>query len=574
MRAIMDKARDVDTSSAATPPEAAESALAESRPSEEHLVLASQRERALTDQLRRQLAFSSAIMGNLAEGVLALDRECRITFANPAAEHLLGWREGDLLGRDMHTTVPAPGARAGGRSAEDAPLREVIRSGLSHRDDNAAFAHSDGTSLPVAYSAAPIVSDGQVVGVVIAFRDIAERKRGEARQQRVNEELEARVRERTATLRAANERLLVELAARHRSEVALRERETRLRLMLEQTPAIIWTTAGDLRFTFAAGANLAAIGLGPGAVVGRSLAEIVAQSEADSMTLPAHRRALAGEPAAYTTVRNGRTFQTYVEPLRDPDGAITGTIAIAQDITELSLRRLHDEFIATVSHQLLTPLAAARAGLGLLEIGVANRLRDEDQRLLGNIGRNIGRLEIHLNDLITLNQLKTGTVPFAPDDLDLRAVVTDAMSVIQPLLREKGQELAVVLPEPLPVAGDAEGLTQAVINLLANAHRHTPSGTRVTITGRVAGDEIHLTVSDTGPGIPAGSREAVFQRFHRLAVPAGAATTGSGLGLAIVRGIVELHGGRTWVAGAPGQGAAFHLALPRHEPREEGGAVL
>lgn len=547
------------------------STLAELRAANAQLLVAGLREQEAAEQLRRQLAFTVALTDNLVESVCALDRECRFTFANPAAERLLGWREGDLVGREAREVIAIP-------------CQEVIRSGIAQRDENAEFTRRDGTALAVAYSAAPIVaSESDVVGVVVAFRDVAARKRSDALQQQANEELEARVRERTAALRSANAELQAELAARQRAEADARERETRLRLVLEQAPAMIWASDTELRCTFAAGANLAVLGLDPDRAIGLHLSDLVgpvgdeASRETDAqvpINLPAHRRALSGQSSDYLAEWQGRSYQGYVEPLRDPGGAIRGTIAIAQDITELSLRRLHDEFIATVSHQLLTPLAAARAGLGLLESGVGDRLGVDERRLLGNIGRNIGRLGIHLNDLLTLNQLKAGTLMVAPAMLDLRAVVSDAMGVVYPLLQEKGQALAVDLPEPLLVVGDAEELTQAVINLLANAHRHTPGGTRVTIAGRIAGGEVVLTVADTGPGIPAGAREAIFQRFHRLAIPGGAPATGSGLGLAIVRGIVEVHGGRAWVEDAPGGGVAFHIALPLAGDNDVNGATL
>ncbi len=101
-------------------------------------------------------------------------------------------------------------------------------------------------------------------------------------------------------------------------------------------------------------------------------------------------------------------------------------------------------------------------------------------------------------------------------------------------------------------------MEQVVINLLANAHRHTPSGSRIAISGRVAAGTAQLTVSDNGPGIPDEEREAIFRRFHRLS----AAGEGSGLGLAIARHIVELHGGQLDAESAPGRGAIFHLTLP------------
>ncbi len=127
-----------------------------------------------------------------------------------------------------------------------------------------------------------------------------------------------------------------------------------------------------------------------------------------------------------------------------------------------------------------------------------------------------------------------------------------------PLVQDKGQALELDLAEPLPYAGDARRLEQVLVNLLANAHRHTPSGTRIRLAGRVAAGEVRLTVSDDGGGIPIEEQEAIFRRFHRL----DTAGDGSGLGLAIARRIVALHGGRLWVESAPGQGAHFHLALP------------
>jgi signal transduction histidine kinase len=106
--------------------------------------------------------------------------------------------------------------------------------------------------------------------------------------------------------------------------------------------------------------------------------------------------------------------------------------------------------------------------------------------------------------------------------------------------------------------GDQRRLVQVVVNLLDNAHRHTPPGTRITIRGWNGGHEAWLSVRDTGSGIPHGEHEAIFQRFHRLDVAAG----GSGLGLAIARGLVERHGGRLSIESAPGEGAAFHIVLP------------
>lgn len=223
----------------------------------------------------------------------------------------------------------------------------------------------------------------------------------------------------------------------------------------------------------------------------------------------------------------------------------------------------------TISHDLRTPLTAAAAALRLLEASAAGRLEPDERALLANGRRNAARLGRLIDDLLTLNQLDVGALRLEPAPLDLRVVADAAVAAVAPLLREKGQELAVALPRPLPTWGDARRLEQALTNLLANAHRHTPPGTRITVAGQADGGEVRLAVRDTGPGIPPGEREAIFGRLHRLAPPGGAADGGAGLGLAIARGIVALHGGRLWAEGEPGEGAAFLLALPRY-PEGEG----
>jgi signal transduction histidine kinase len=129
---------------------------------------------------------------------------------------------------------------------------------------------------------------------------------------------------------------------------------------------------------------------------------------------------------------------------------------------------------------------------------------------------------------------------------------------MSPLIDAKSQMLHVDLPEPLPVDADPWRLEQAVVNVLVNAHQHTPPGTCIELSGRVLAHDIVLKISDTGPGIPPQELKRVFQRFHRVAGPTG----GAGLGLAIARGIMELHGGRIWAESQPGSKTTFYMTLP------------
>ncbi len=241
--------------------------------------------------------------------------------------------------------------------------------------------------------------------------------------------------------------------------------------------------------------------------------------------------------------------------------------AVAQSVRDEAERlealdQLRTDFLATFSHDLRTPLTATRTALRLIEISAADRLRPDEQALLENGRRNNERLGLLIDDLLAFNQLTAGTLHLEREALDLRDVARETLSIVAPLFQEKGQTVDVDLPEPLPVEGDQQRLEQVLVNLLANAHRHTPRGTRIVLRGWVTADAVRLLVHDNGSGIPPAEQEAIFLRFYRLTSSADAIERGSGLGLAIAKGIIELHGGRIWVESKPGEGTAFSVALP------------
>lgn len=240
--------------------------------------------------------------------------------------------------------------------------------------------------------------------------------------------------------------------------------------------------------------------------------------------------------------------------------------ALQREAEQLAeLERLRADFVASISHDLNTPLTAINAGLGLLEDTAERQLRADQFRLLRNARQNGERLKRLIDDLLTYNRLTAKALSLQRETVDLREVAGGARSAVHALAEHKGQSLALELLAALPVSGDRHQLERVLVNLLCNAHEHTPPGTVITLTGDATDSEVHLTVHDNGPGIPAGAHEAIFEPFRRN----GALGSGSGLGLAIVRKVIELHGGRVWVESAPGSGTAFQIVLPRHQGAEQ-----
>ncbi len=215
--------------------------------------------------------------------------------------------------------------------------------------------------------------------------------------------------------------------------------------------------------------------------------------------------------------------------------------------------RLRADSITTITHNLRTPLTALRAGLGMLESSVGDRLLPDERNVLAAARRNSERLGMLIDDLLAFNRLEAGTLHLDRERLDLRDVVSGVIAAVAPLVSDKGQVLEIDLPESLPIMGDRRRMEHVMVDLVAHTHRRTPSNTRITIAGHMTETEVLISVSDNAPSIPAAELLSVFQRFHRFTSAEG----GSGLGLAIARAIVERSSGRIWAGSQFGHGTTF-----------------
>ena len=285
---------------------------------------------------------------------------------------------------------------------------------------------------------------------------------------------------------------------------------------------------------------------------------------------PVHKRLRTLEHAA-RALGEGRTDVRATEMGGDEVSSLARTFnRMAEDLesraTALAASdRARRQLLADVSHELMTPLSAIR---GYVEtLGMADVPLDQDtrKRYLDIVEQETHKLEAIIGDLLDLARLEGGgdrlkAEPVAVDDLFKRIADRHERS-----LRDRSISLRIEVAQGTPrILGDAGRLEQALQNLAANAIRHTPAGGSVQLAAGRAEHGVHITVRDTGPGIPAEPLPRVFDRFYKAdASRAGTAVpSGSGLGLSIVRAIIERHGGTVTVANAANGGALFELDLP------------
>jgi two-component system, OmpR family, phosphate regulon sensor histidine kinase PhoR len=249
-----------------------------------------------------------------------------------------------------------------------------------------------------------------------------------------------------------------------------------------------------------------------------------------------------------------------------------------------ALDRAKDEFLSTVSHELRTPLTSINGYVELLEDDDVGPVSAQQRRLLAVVRRNVDRLRVLIEDLLTLSRIESGAFRSALRPLDLAALVRACVEDMRPQADAGGVDVHVQVPgRAVPVRGDEGQLSRAVLNLIGNAIKFTPAGGRLDVevrvepvggtgdgtgdgTGGDAGDgprdAVVVEVRDTGIGIPEDDVGQVFTRFFRASNAVSSEVPGTGLGLVIVRTIVDNHGGSLDLSSTPGVGTTVRIRVP------------
>jgi len=406
---------------------------------------------------------------------------------------------------------------------------------------------------------------------------------GDARYAALWDERAARVREDLAALRAlvrtAREQALLEVAAsafgryeatveeerrllqqRQRAE-ALRLAETGARGLADQVgQSLEDLTAATHRGAEEARADAAQLEqrtwTGVLVALGCALALALGAAALLAQRLTRRLRVLSEATAAVAA-------GSFREPIPERGADEIAALAHSFNAMAVNLRQvdqLKESFLATVSHELRSPLTSMREAAHLLHEEVAGTLNPKQARLVAIIGESTERLLRLVNQILDLSRLRAGRLPLARRTVDLTQVAERGVNELRPQAAEGHVAVAVErIGQNFEAAVDEDKLVQVVVNLVANAIRFTPAGGRVTVRAVDAGPEVELHVEDTGVGIPASALPRIFEMYQQAHGQRG----GTGLGLAIVRGVVEAHHGRVTVESHEGKGSRFTVLLPR-----------
>lgn len=264
------------------------------------------------------------------------------------------------------------------------------------------------------------------------------------------------------------------------------------------------------------------------------------------------------------STRNGECFfaKETIE-VKNQEEAI-GKVMILNNITsfhELDVAKTN--FIATISHELKTPISSIKLSLKLLEDERIGQVNEEQQSLIQNIREDATRLLRITGELLDLSQLESGNIHLSIQEAPAMAIVDYARTAVQFQADQKAVELEVFTEEGIStITADEEKTAWVLVNFLSNALRYSPPGSKILIQVRRKRELVEFTVTDQGPGIELQYQKKIFERYFQVPSESGK-KTGTGLGLAISKDFIEAQKGQIFVISKPGKGSTFGFTIPK-----------
>ena len=225
--------------------------------------------------------------------------------------------------------------------------------------------------------------------------------------------------------------------------------------------------------------------------------------------------------------------------------------------------RAKTEFISNITHELLTPLTSIRGYTELINDKMIGDINNDQKEKLQIILRNTDRLIGLIRNLLTVTELENNRLELQIKSVSINGTIKKILQDIQPQFEEKKISVVQDIQTLAEIYGDEERLGRAITNLIINAIKFTPEKGKITITAVEEGDNINISINDTGTGIPADKLPFIFDRFYQADGTTSRKYGGVGLGLSISKEIIEMHNGTIW-AESDENGSTFNIVLPKH----------
>jgi PAS domain S-box-containing protein len=511
-----------------------------------------------------------------SDAVICMDSLQRITFFNKGAEAIFGWTPEEIIGQRIEALIPE---RYRGNHANQVAEfgRSKVKARRMGERREIAGVRKNGQEFP-AEAAISQVRQGDDIVFTVALRDVTARKRFEQRQRFL-----AEAGEKLASSFGSSETLnqVARLAVPNMADGCILENRVGNGFL---AGAAAHTDPGIEEM-------LDDIGLAgprippkdhPLTAILKSPSPVLLKSDASSRLIaasanPAYLRAMTAmnpESALFLPLVAREQLIGALTLFRTKGGFDRDDVGFAEDLARLAAlaldnARLHDtvraslrardEMVGVVSHDLRNPVAAVKM-LSRMLLRSPDAAPAQARESVELICQAAEQMDALIRDLLDVNRLDAGKLVIAAVAVDPSALLAESLQTLRPLVEEKGISLDLQIGSALPkVMADRERIQQTLSNLVGNAIKFSPAGSKIVVVPRREEDDVIISVIDNGKGIAADHLPRVFDRYWQSS---RTDRQGAGLGLAIAKGIVEAHGGRIWIESKPGEGTTASFSLP------------